>query len=360
MTDMPMPRFSVCIPNYNYAHYLGETLDALRAQTLEDFEVCVADNASTDDSVDVIARYEDARFKVSVNRWNVGFAGNLDKAARLAEGEHMIMLSSDDLIAPEALATYDAVLRALPAGTEAQSVLASRVDVVDSESVKTGSLDLERKLWRDAERDPALSDAAGADVYAVSTRALLRRSLELMRNPLPFLATCYPRRAWEDVEGYGGGRQINPDKFFSWKLLSATTTAYFIDRPLFSYRWHAQNQSAQQKKSATLKHLVDEYLNTFDVAPQVLAHAGLERDDLIEAFVEHDIALRNLRSLAEGDVELARRGLLFGRAAYPRETRRSWKVGVLRGLLALGPAGTTVARFASGPARRAWERRLAG
>ena len=50
-----MTRFSVCIPNFNYEAYLGETLDSVLDQTLRDLEVVVSDNASTDGSVALTA-----------------------------------------------------------------------------------------------------------------------------------------------------------------------------------------------------------------------------------------------------------------------------------------------------------------
>ena len=96
---------------------------------------------------------------------------------------------------------------------------------------------------------PDLDEVAGGPVYRVAGRELLRRSLLKMQNPLQFAATVYPRSLYEAVEGYGAGRQINPDKWFHWKLLFRAEVAYYIDRPLFAYRWHQSNQTAQQAGS---------------------------------------------------------------------------------------------------------------
>src|SRR5262249_61055753 len=113
-------------------------------------------------------------------------------------------------------------------------------------------------VWRESDRSADLDGVAGAAVYKVSARELLRRSLLSMQNPFQFAATVYPRSLYEAIEGYGGSRLINPDKWFHWKLLAKAETAYFIDRPLFAYRWHASNQTAQQAGSGALKYLVDE------------------------------------------------------------------------------------------------------
>jgi hypothetical protein len=171
-----------------------------------------------------------------------------------------------------------------------------------------------------------------------------------MRNPFNFAATCYPRALYETVEGYGGGALINPDKVFAWKLLSVAEEVFWVDEPLFSYRVHEANQTAQQLQSGALKHLMDQYRATFDTAPLTLAAAGLTRDDLARAFIEHDIALRGLQLVADGQRGLARRYLDFGRAAYPEHYDRSRRVWLLRASLAMGPLGTFISSRLKEPA----------
>lgn len=335
-------KFSICIPNYNYSRYIGETIRSALAQEA-DVEVLVADNNSTDDSVAVVEAIGDPRIRLRRNRWNVGFAGNLDRACAGAAGERMILLSSDDLAGPGALAAYAALAERLGEAAE-KTVFCSGQHVIDGRSNITGRVDRDRRQWADAREDRELGAWLGAPVLRVPARALLARALAHMRNPLPFAATCYPRALYETVEGYGGGNLINPDKAFAWKLLSVADEAIYIDKPLFSYRVHETNQNAQQRASGALKHLMDQYRATFDTAPEVLAAAGMTREDLARAFIEHDVALRGLKSVAEGDGRLARRHLDFGRAAYPALAARSRRVWMLRAALALGPAGTAIAR----------------
>ena len=95
-------KFSICIPNYNYGRYLGRTIQSVLDQQGADFELLVSDNASPDNSVDVVQSFADPSHRLQINACNVGFAGNLDKAAGMASNELMIMLSSDDLMRPGA------------------------------------------------------------------------------------------------------------------------------------------------------------------------------------------------------------------------------------------------------------------
>lgn len=338
--------FSVCIPNFNYAQYVGDTIRSVFDQHYSNVEICISDNSSTDDSVDVIRSFTDTRIKLRVNRWNVGFAGNLDRAAALATGDAMIMLSSDDVMASDALDTYANILGSLSAEKRRRVVITSSVAWINAKGQPLGIQNSDAKIWNVAEPDPTLTTIAGGPVLRADAGVVLRRSLELMRSPLPFLSTCYSRTLYDRVEGYGGGRLVNPDKWFAWKVLSVAEEVIFVNRPLFEYRWHDANQTAQQAQSGALKHLVDQYVNTFELSPEILSRAGLTQECIIAAFVEQDVALRNLERVAEGKRRLARRGLYFGIAAYPAEARRNWKVWALRLLLALGPVGSWLARLA--------------
>ena len=210
--------YSLCVPNYNYARYLGKTISSILAQADADFEICVSDNASTDNSIEVVRSFNYFFcIKLRVNQWNVGFAGNLDKAAGLASGDRMIMVSSDDVVGDGALSTYDRVLDAFSEEDRDGLVLITAREWIDADDRTIGVAGPDEKIWQVAAPAPQLAAAARAPVFIANASELLRRSLELMRTPLPFVTTCYSRRLYERVEGYGGNRLINPDKWFAWK-----------------------------------------------------------------------------------------------------------------------------------------------
>lgn len=347
---------SVMIPNFNYGRYIGETINSVLSQASVGVEIVVCDNASTDESVTVVRAYRDERVRLEVNPCNVGFSANLERVAGMSRGRRMLLLSSDDRMKPGALAAYDRLERALGPLAE-RAVWGAAATVIDSDGAPTGKHEPDAKLWRDAKINEALSKEVGAPVREMSGARLLKRSLEMLRTPLPFATTCYPRALHDQVGGYTGGRLINPDKWFLWKLLSVADMVYTIDRELFDYRVHGNGQGAQEQQSGALKHLTDEYVATFNLPESILAKAGLDREALAAAFIEQDIALRGLLSLAAGQRESARRAVHFGLATYPRLARANSKVWILRGLLALGPVGTRVARLVRTAAQERWDAR---
>jgi hypothetical protein len=93
------PCVSVIVINYNGRDDLPECLAALRADTQSPpFEVIVVDNASTDDSLAVLARFPEAR--VIANARNRGYAGGFNSAWAVAQGHYLVALNADMFVTP--------------------------------------------------------------------------------------------------------------------------------------------------------------------------------------------------------------------------------------------------------------------
>jgi GT2 family glycosyltransferase len=117
-------RISIVIPNWNGAQHLPTCLDSLRAQTFRDFEIIVADNASRDESLELLARdYPEVRV-IALDR-NTGFTGACNAGLRAAEGgEFLILLNNDTEADPHWLAeVISAFERHPPAGIVASKML---------------------------------------------------------------------------------------------------------------------------------------------------------------------------------------------------------------------------------------------
>lgn len=90
----PKSQISVVIVNWNGAQYLPTCLNALRAQTCRNFEVIVADNASHDESLQLLAR-DYPEVKVVALPENRGFTGGNNAGIRAAQGEIIVLLNND-------------------------------------------------------------------------------------------------------------------------------------------------------------------------------------------------------------------------------------------------------------------------
>jgi hypothetical protein len=254
-----------------------------------------------------------------------------------------------------ALNAYAALLDRVEPST---ALVGSALRVVDSDGNKIGSIGAQAGVWKPEHLDPVLSAYVGYDVYSAPAHEILRASLARMCNPFHFCALAYPVALWRSVGGYGGQRLMNPDKWFHWQLLGSAGRAYYIDADFFAYRWHQSNQAAQQRSEGAIKFLVDEYASTIQLDEKLLVSAGIDREQLRDAFLVKDIALRGLRELAEGRRQEAVRGLRFAQATYPWALWKNWHMWLLRAAIVSGPFGRLACKSGFGPALRMWRRRL--
>jgi glycosyltransferase involved in cell wall biosynthesis len=111
----PHPFFTVIVPVYNQAQFLGTALDSLIAQTDTDWEAIVVNDGSTDDTPRVLEEYErrDVRFRC-FHKKNGGVASALNLGIREARGEWVCWLSSDDMFMPCKLEIHREWMRHYP------------------------------------------------------------------------------------------------------------------------------------------------------------------------------------------------------------------------------------------------------
>jgi len=95
---MELPRLSVVIPNYNHARYLERALEAVVHQSVPPFEIIAIDDASTDNSLEILERYARAHpvLRVCRNEHNRGVVFNMNRGLELARGEYITFPAADD------------------------------------------------------------------------------------------------------------------------------------------------------------------------------------------------------------------------------------------------------------------------
>jgi glycosyltransferase involved in cell wall biosynthesis len=338
-----MISFSICIPNYNYARYIGETIQSVLNQTYPHFEIVVVDNASTDNSVEVVKSFRDPRIKLFVNQYNVGFAPNLDRAAQRASNPYLIMLSSDDLMRQNALEEYSKVLAALGDNAE-YSLLTSAYEVIDSEGKIKEYRD--RSFHFQVVSSTVHGIALPRYVEVFSGLSVFADVFPRMSVPGPFCAQMYSRRLYELVGGYSSINPIGPDAHFAYKILLLGTNVFFLNKPLFAYRVHSSNQLSQTKRKKSLNLQIDRYIFSQAYDDAQLDKAGVKREQIARYLVEHECIRQGLIELANGSVYDSFRLLTFALSAYPSLVVREWKTYILVVLLAMGPVGAFFARMA--------------
>ncbi|TJY32894.1 glycosyltransferase family 2 protein [Pontimicrobium aquaticum] len=121
--------FSILVANYNNGHFFKDCYNSIIQQTLNNWEVIIVDDASTDNSIDVIKELinDDKRFKFYQNKKNKGCGFTKRRCAELANGELLGFLDPDDALKPNALE----VMVLAHNKFKNASIITSRYEIVD-------------------------------------------------------------------------------------------------------------------------------------------------------------------------------------------------------------------------------------
>jgi glycosyltransferase involved in cell wall biosynthesis len=97
---MMQKKVSVCIPSYNAARFIGETITSVLDSEYRNIEIIISDDASTDDTAKIIESLQDRRIRFCQNGRNEGPVRNWNRAVTQATGEYVSLLNHDDLYGP--------------------------------------------------------------------------------------------------------------------------------------------------------------------------------------------------------------------------------------------------------------------
>ena len=96
-----MGRVTVGIPVFNMAQFIGQVLESLKAQTLQDFEIIVCDDASTDNLAQVLESYAGwPNLRLLKMESNMGIRHVLNAMIANCDTEFFVSLAADDLLEP--------------------------------------------------------------------------------------------------------------------------------------------------------------------------------------------------------------------------------------------------------------------
>ena len=99
---MSLPRLSVILPNYNHARYLQNCLGALLEQSVQPLEIIIIDDASSDNSVELIEAFvrKHSLIRFFRNERNQGVVAGMNRGLELARGDYVYYAAADDQVLP--------------------------------------------------------------------------------------------------------------------------------------------------------------------------------------------------------------------------------------------------------------------
>jgi glycosyltransferase involved in cell wall biosynthesis len=105
---------SVIMSVYNAEKYVKESIESILNQTFRDFEFIIIDDASTDNSYNLIKSYRDNRIIIIQNKNNIGLTKSLNKGLKIAKGEYIARMDADDISLPHRLETQISYMKKYP------------------------------------------------------------------------------------------------------------------------------------------------------------------------------------------------------------------------------------------------------
>ncbi|MEQ8473571.1 MAG: glycosyltransferase [Marinoscillum sp.] len=100
---MDQPLISVYITNYNYGSFIRKAIQSVLDQTIDNYELIIIDDGSSDNSKDIIQEYTDLPFIQVIYQQNKGLNVSNNIALRASKGKYIMRLDADDYLAPNAL-----------------------------------------------------------------------------------------------------------------------------------------------------------------------------------------------------------------------------------------------------------------
>jgi glycosyltransferase involved in cell wall biosynthesis len=211
------PRVSYVVTSYNYGKFVTQAIDSLLGQTFEAIELIVIDDASTDETPAVLARYADEpRVRLIRHERNQGHIRSYNEGLALARGELVGVFSADDFcVRRDAVARAVAMFDAHP---RVGMVYAAYAVVEDGRVVK------HMMPW------PEDRAAAGYDEF----RSLMWGNYVLHSGTLL-------RRDVQDALGPYDARLTQTGDWDMWLRAAILGDVGYIAEPLFAYRMHRSN-----------------------------------------------------------------------------------------------------------------------
>lgn len=209
-----MPRISVIIPVHNTAKYIGKCVESITSQALEDIEIILVENASTDNSLEVCQALAKGDARIKVLHSDIGdpsLARNIGIEASV--GEYLGFIDSDDTIAPE--------------------MYAELLELLERESLDIVFCDFMKKY--DYRSDRFVFENTGK-ITLTSPGELLKLNF---KDKIPqSICTMLCRRVVFDNIRFPVGRYYE-DTATTWKLMLAAEKVGHIARPYYHYYRHS-------------------------------------------------------------------------------------------------------------------------
>ena len=230
-------KVSVILPVYNHARWVKQALDSVLAQSFTSFELIVIDDASQDASWDVIQAVCQAnptvRWQCVRHKTNQGAPATLNEGLKLAQGDFLAILNSDDVWEAGRLARLVSL-----AERESIDFISTDVALLDGDSKPKEAIERHWVAWFEALKQDYLT-------HADSWATLLRGNFLITTSNFFF-----HRRVYTQVGGFAELRYVHDYEYALRIWLAGFKTRFLMGEKLLGYRLHDSNTIREKPLAA--------------------------------------------------------------------------------------------------------------
>ncbi|AFY54576.1 glycosyl transferase [Rivularia sp. PCC 7116] len=234
---------TIVLPAYNASEYLSETINSVLSQTFPDFELLVIDDGSTDNTTDIVRDFcqRDSRMRL-ISQKNQGVSVARNTGIKMAQGEFIAFIDSDDLWMPNKLAMHVQHLRANPN----LGLSYARVEFMTFDGKPTGKYS-----------NPRLVNISAKDLYEENAAVTPSNAV-------------ISRTALEQVGGFDGELSGAADAELFLRVKCHGWQVEGIDQVLVLYRTSLGGMSSQLYKMEEDWNLLSQKAQVY--APELIKH----------------------------------------------------------------------------------------
>jgi succinoglycan biosynthesis protein ExoO len=243
------PRVSAVMPVYNGARTLMEAVNSVLNQTYGDFELIICNDASTDETENILNNIKDGRVTVIHNRQNLGVGPTRDNAIDLARGVWIAVIDADDAWAPERL---EVMLKEADACCD---------EMIFDDLIECHDTPLGMVPWHEMRGKRAFG-SNGIDAVEVPITEFVREK-RLLIKPI------FPAKYVKKYKISHGFSRFAEDTEFFLKLLAYGLGIRYVPRAMYYYRITPESLSSLANRFILMKKILENSLSYFEHAPDI-------------------------------------------------------------------------------------------
>ena len=268
------PLVSFIVTSYNYAKFIGKTLESIKAQSYTNFEIIIVDDCSEDNSVEIaenfISANQDLRVTLTTHKENLGQLASMIDGLKIAQGVFVSFVDSDDIL----LKDYAKIHTNIHLSTSVAFTSSQIIEIDENDEIHT-AYSISSPHEKDKDSLMSLEEILNANIDNIKFKKVKNKRFGGWYWS-PNSSAMYRKSALDIILNYKNPEKwkVCPDKFL-FNLMHLIGGSINIEIPLIAYRRHKNNAGSTgyvygDKKYPSDKTTLTNIKNNINIRPETV------------------------------------------------------------------------------------------